>query len=113
MALLLCGLGRPAHDATRGLIRLMASPMRGSCHGAAVTDEVASIAHEIGALHGQRLLDNTRLLSYAVIGRCATAGGWLHHPKGGDSMQLTYTFRIGKFTISIVIRKRDSRHSAK
>ncbi len=82
--------------------------------GGSVTDEMAEAAHETGGSHGRLLLDNANILSYSLFGRCNnTAGGWLHHPKGGDSMQLTYTFRIGSFTISIVIRKRDSRHSAK
>lgn len=44
--------------------------------------------------------------------RCTTtAGGWPHFPKGGETMRIT--MHIGSFTVTIIIKKRKNRHSAK
>ena len=40
-----------------------------------------------------------------------TAGGWPHFPKGGEAMRIT--MHIGSFTVTIIIKKRKNRHSAK
>ena len=40
-----------------------------------------------------------------------TAGGRPHHPKGGETMRIT--LHIGSFTVTIMIKKRENRHSAK
>ena len=44
--------------------------------------------------------------------RCTTtAGGWPHFPRGGETMRIT--MHIGSFTVTIIIKKRKNRHSAK
>ena len=44
--------------------------------------------------------------------RCTTtAGGWPRFPKGGETMRIT--MHIGSFTVTIIIKKRKNRHSAK
>ena len=44
--------------------------------------------------------------------RCTTtAGSWPHFPKGGETMRIT--MHIGSFTVTIIIKKRKNRHSAK
>ena len=40
---------------------------------------------------------------------CTTAGGWLHHPRGGEAMPLTLTIHIGRYVITI--RVKQNRHS--
>lgn len=45
-------------------------------------------------------------------GRCATAGGWPHHPKGGEAVPITITLHILGYTVTIRIKGRN-RHSAK
>ena len=40
-----------------------------------------------------------------------TAGGWPHFPRGGETMRIT--MHIGSFTVTIIIKKRKNRHSAK
>ena len=53
------------------------------------------------------------ILAAAVVfsfRRCTTAGGWSHHPKGGEAMRIT--LHIGAFTVTIIVKSRN-RHSAK
>ena len=55
-----------------------------------------------------------RLLCLCCFGGKAlhnTAGGWPHFPKGGETMRIT--MHIGSFTVTIIIKKRKNRHSAK
>ena len=40
-----------------------------------------------------------------------TVGGQPHHPKGGEAMRIT--FHVGSFTVTIMIKRRENRHSAK
>ena len=40
-----------------------------------------------------------------------TVGGWLHHRKGVELMRLT--FHVGIFTVTVIVKKRKNRHSAK
>ena len=56
-----------------------------------------------------------RAILYSVLmyrERCTTAGGWLHHPKGGEAMPITFTFHVLTYTITITV-KQNRRHSAK
>ena len=40
-----------------------------------------------------------------------TVGGQPHHPKGGEAMRIT--LHIGSFTVTIMIKRRENRHSGK
>ena len=44
-------------------------------------------------------------------GTAITVGGWSLLPKGGVFMRLT--FHIGVFTVTVIVKKRNNRHSAK
>ena len=37
--------------------------------------------------------------------RCATAGGWPHHPRGGEAVRIT--LHIGAFTVTIIVKSRN------
>ena len=47
--------------------------------------------------------------------RCTTtAGGWPHFPRGGETMRFTFTFYVGRKTITLsLVVKSKNRHSAK
>ena len=62
-------------------------------------------------LHIVDFFDTMKLPAYGGQALHTTAGGWLHTPKGGETMRIT--MHIGSFTVTIIIKKRKNRHSAK
>lgn len=72
-----------------------------------------SIAQANG--QGCRFSDLSCFMSKAMIlypWHCTTAGGWLHHPRGGEAMPITLTIHILGYTVTIRVKKQN-RHSAK
>ena len=49
----------------------------------------------------------TNKLKIAIIstGTARTAGGWSHHPKGGEAVRIT--LHIGPYTVTIIVKRRN------
>ena len=58
------------------------------------------------------LFDKNEQICYHSGRRCTTAGGLVYTlVKGGGHMRIT--FHIGDFTVTIIVKKRENRHSGK